>query len=81
MLIHSLGYILDSYEGDIGSSRVHHTSRVDPVIYPSSNDARNDLSESEPMLSVAIKIMIDPRLDVKVISQKKIQYTGFASIL
>ena len=62
---------MDSYEGDIGS-RIHQTSRVDPVIYPSSNDVRSGLSESEPMLSVAIKITVDPRLDVKVHFQRKI---------
>lgn len=63
---------MDYNEGDIGSSRFHQTSRVDPVIYPSSNDTRSGISESEPMLSVAIKIMIDPRLDVKVNLQRKI---------
>lgn len=65
-----LGYVLNAHDGDTVNSRIHHTSRVDSVIYPSTTDAstRIALSETGPMLSVALKITVDPRLDVKVIS-------------
>lgn len=66
------GYVLNSYD-DVGnrqSSKIHQTSRVDQVIYPSSNDTRVQVGreqfETGPMLSLAIKIHNDQRQEMKV---------------
>jgi hypothetical protein len=64
------GYVLNSYD-DVGNrpnSKIHQTSRVDQVIYPSSNDTKvgRDQLEIGPMFSLALKIHNDTRQDVKV---------------
>ncbi|XP_045024451.1 autophagy-related protein 2 homolog A isoform X1 [Daphnia magna] len=63
------GYVLNSYEdlGDHPSSRLHQTSRVDQVIYPSPSDTRvgREQVENGPMISLAIKIHNDTRQHVK----------------
>lgn len=64
------GYVLNSYD-DVAnrpSSKIHQTSRVDPVIYPSSNDTKvgREQLENGAMLSLALKIHNDTRQSVKV---------------
>jgi hypothetical protein len=65
-----LGYVLNSYDdaGNRPNSKIHQTSRVDQVIYPSSNDTKvgREQLESGPMLSLALKIHNDTRQEIKV---------------
>jgi len=62
------GYVINTHEGDTFNSGLHQTNRVDSVIYPSTmnTSTRSTLIETGPMLSVALQITVDPRLDVKV---------------
>ena len=65
--------------GNRPNSKIHQTSRVDQVIYPSSNDTRigREQFETGPMLSLALKIHNDPRQDVKVL----IAFSSFIMLL
>lgn len=59
---------MNAYEdpsNTLNQQKIPQTSRVDQVIYPSSIDAMAT-SENGPMISLAIKIHVDPRQDVKV---------------
>ena len=47
---------------------MHQTSRVDQVVYPSASETAfgSERYEAAPMVALALKIHVDPRLDVKV---------------
>ena len=64
-----LGCVLNSYDDPANrhSSKIHQTSRVDQVIYPSSSETRTKREQFETgtMLSLAIKITVDPRQEIK----------------
>jgi len=64
------GHVMNCYDDDLlayPNQKLHQPSRVDQVIYPSSSDTMfsNDRSETCSMLSLALKIHLDPRSSIK----------------
>ena len=58
--------MFNSYDSLGNPIQMQPTSRVDQVIYPSSRETRiGDQYETEPMFSLAVKILVDDRLHVK----------------
>ena len=67
---HVTGHVLNSY-GDLltyPNQKLHQPNRVDQVIYPSSSETmlNNDRCETGVMLSLALKIHVDARSELKV---------------